>query len=222
VEICFSFTRYNWYAVSFLYSFIVTICYSFSKLEEDPRDGEKRERKGRKDDGRKTLEKLAEAQQKNDFAQIAALEKALSLRSLAQKGDALALDIFDFQARALGLHLANLAMAVDAEFVVIGGGLIDPGSTTPEFRARYLRLIREAAEPYLWPAQRKRIHIVPATLGELSQAIGAALVSLFNVDLTLTTCSIGTLTAAGWLFATGIWSLTTETSTTSPSPERTP
>ena len=30
-------------------------------------------------------------------------EKALTLRGLAQKGDALALDIFDFQARALGL-----------------------------------------------------------------------------------------------------------------------
>ncbi len=111
---------------------------------------------------------------------LPAKEQALSLRGLAQKGDALALEIFDFQARALGLHLANLAMAVDAEFVVIGGGLIDPESTTPEFRARYLRLIREAAEPYLWPAQRKKIQVVPATLGELSQAIGAALVARYH------------------------------------------
>lgn len=107
-------------------------------------------------------------------------EKALSLRGLAQKGDALANDIFDFQARALGLHLATCAMALDPEFVVIGGGLIDPDATTPEFRARYLRLIREAAEPYLWPAQREKIKIVPATLGELSQAIGAALVALYS------------------------------------------
>lgn len=107
-------------------------------------------------------------------------EKALSLRGLAQKGDALALDIFDFQARALGLHLASLAMAVDPEFVVIGGGLIDPEATTPEFRERYLRGIRAAAEPYLWPTQREKIKIVPATLGELSQAIGAALVALYT------------------------------------------
>ncbi|MBI2497515.1 MAG: ROK family protein [Opitutae bacterium] len=107
-------------------------------------------------------------------------EKALSLRGLAQKGDALANEIFDFQARALGLHLANCAMALDPEFVVIGGGLIDPDATTPEFRARYLRLIREAAEPYLWPAQRRKIQIVPATLGELSQAIGAALVAKYT------------------------------------------
>jgi hypothetical protein len=32
--------------------------------------------------------------------------------------------------------------------------------------------------PYLWPAQRQQIKIVPAALGELSQAIGAALVAL--------------------------------------------
>lgn len=109
-----------------------------------------------------------------------AKEKALSLRGLAQKGDALALDIFDFQARALGLHVANLLMALDAEYVVIGGGLIDPGSTTPEFRQRYLEGIRAACEPYLWEPQRGRVKIFPATLGELSQAIGAALVARLN------------------------------------------
>lgn len=109
-----------------------------------------------------------------------AKEKALSLRSLAQKGDALALDIFDFQARALGLHMASLLMAVDAEYVVIGGGLIDPGATTPEFRERYLRTIRASAEPYLWSPQREKLKVVPATLGELSQAIGAALVALYS------------------------------------------
>lgn len=107
--------------------------------------------------------------------------KALSLRGRAQKGDALALEIFDTQARALGLHVANLCMALDPGIVVIGGGLIDPESTTPEFRERYLGGIRRAAEPYLFPAQRARLKIVPATLGELSQAIGAALLALYSV-----------------------------------------
>ena len=106
--------------------------------------------------------------------------KALSLRGRAQKGDPLALDIFDTQARALGIHVANLCMALDPGVVVIGGGLIDPESTTPEFRQRYLDGIRRAAEPYLFPAQRARLKIVPATLGELSQAIGAALVALYS------------------------------------------
>lgn len=107
-------------------------------------------------------------------------EKVLSLRTRAQKGDALALEIFDLQAKALGLHVASLAMALDPEFFVIGGGLIDPEATTEAFRTRYLGLIRDSAQPYLFPAQRKNIKIVPATLGELSQAIGAALVALYT------------------------------------------
>ncbi len=113
-------------------------------------------------------------------AGMAPKEKALALRGLAQKGDALALEIFDYQAKALGLHVANLSIALDAEFVVIGGGLIDPESTTPEFRERYLTGIRAAAEPWLFPVQRRTLQIVPATLGELSQAIGAALVALYT------------------------------------------
>jgi glucokinase len=107
-------------------------------------------------------------------------EKVLSLRSRAQKGDALAVEIFDFQARAMGFHIANLAMALDPGIVVIGGGLMDHEVTTPEFRERYLRIIRETAAPYLWPAQRATIKIIPAVLGELSQAIGAALVALYQ------------------------------------------
>ena len=107
-------------------------------------------------------------------------EKVLSLRGRAQRGDALALEIFDFQAKALGLHVASLAMALDPEFVVIGGGLMDPEATTPEFRERYLRILKESADPYLWPAQRARMRIVQATLGDLSQAIGAALMALYT------------------------------------------
>jgi len=111
-----------------------------------------------------------------------AKEKALSLRMRAQKGDPLALEIFDYQAKALGLHVANLSIALDAEFVVIGGGLIDPDATTGEFRTRYLSTIHTAAEPWLFPVQRQTMKIVPATLGELSQAIGAALVALYTAE----------------------------------------
>ena len=105
-------------------------------------------------------------------------EKALALRGLAQTGDLLALELFDLQARAMGLHVANLAMALDPQFVVIGGGLMDPEATTATFRDRYLRILWQSAEPYLWPAQRERLRVVPAALGDLSQAIGAALVAL--------------------------------------------
>jgi glucokinase len=107
-------------------------------------------------------------------------ERALALRGLAQQGDRLASGLFDFQARALGLHVAALAMALDPRFVVIGGGLMDAEATTTEFRERYLRIVRETADPYLWPTQRTQMRIVPATLGDLSQAIGAALVALYQ------------------------------------------
>jgi glucokinase len=107
-------------------------------------------------------------------------DRALALRGLAQQGDPLAVEIFDFQARALGLHVANLTMALDPQFFVIGGGLMDPEATTEAFRERYLRIVRETAAPYLFPAQRARLGIVPARLGDLSQAIGAALVALYH------------------------------------------
>lgn len=115
-------------------------------------------------------------------APVSLKEKALSLRGLAQKGDALALEIFDLQAKALGLHIANLSIAFDAEYVVIGGGLVDPHSTTEEFRTRYFQGIWSAAEPWLFPVQRQTLKIVPATMGELSQAIGAALVALYTAQ----------------------------------------
>ena len=107
-------------------------------------------------------------------------KRVLALRGLAQKGDALATEIFDFQARVLGLHVAMLAMALDPQFVVIGGGLMDPGATTESFRDRYLSLVRESASEYLWPSQRSFLTVVPAALGDLSQAIGAALVALYS------------------------------------------
>lgn len=107
-------------------------------------------------------------------------EKALSLRGRAQKGDALALEIFDAQARVMGFHVANLAMALDPGIFIIGGGLMDTETTTPEFRARYMRIIRETARPYLWPQQRDTLKVVEAQLGELSQAIGAGLVALYQ------------------------------------------
>lgn len=108
-------------------------------------------------------------------------ERALALRGLAQQGDPLAVELFDFQARALGLHVATLAMALDPHFVVIGGGLMDAEATTEAFRERYLRIVGETAATYLWPAQQARLQIVPATLGDLSQAIGAALVALYQL-----------------------------------------
>ena len=104
-------------------------------------------------------------------------ERVMKLRGLAQEGDALALELFDLQAKAMGLLVAQMAMAVDPAYVVIGGGLIDPDATTEEFRERYLGGIAKVAKENLWPTQKDTLKIVAASLGELSQAIGAALVA---------------------------------------------
>jgi len=40
--------------------------------------------------------------------------------------------------------------------------------------------VRKTAAPFLWPIQREKMEILPARLGDLSQAIGAALVALAN------------------------------------------
>ena len=109
-------------------------------------------------------------------------EKVLSLRGLAQKGDPLAVEIFDFQAKAMGVHVANLCLALDPHYVVIGGGLMDHESTTPEFRDRYLGIIRETANQFIWPVQREHLKIVSASLGDLSQSIGAALAALYQAQ----------------------------------------
>src|SRR4029077_13956827 len=99
-------------------------------------------------------------------ASVPMKEKVLSLRGRAQRNDPLAVGIFDFQARVLGLHIASLVLALDPEFVVIGGGLMDPETTSPEFRDRYLKILRDTSAPYLWPAQRTKVKIVPAALGD--------------------------------------------------------
>src|SRR5580700_4129394 len=111
---------------------------------------------------------------------LAPKQKAMALRGLAQKEDPLAMEIFEFQARALGLHAASLCLALDPGFVVIGGGLMDHESTSAEFRERYINVLREAAMPFLWPAQRANIKFAASGLGGLSQAIGAALVALYT------------------------------------------
>ena len=107
-------------------------------------------------------------------------ERAFTLRGLAQQGDKLATELFDFQAKAMGLHVANLCMPLDPKYVVIGGGLMDPEATSAAFRERYLNIVRENARAYLWPYQKDAVTIVPAALGDLSQAIGAALTALYK------------------------------------------
>ena len=72
---------------------------------------------------------------------------------------------------------SSVVVAGEGGTTAVRYGRVD---TTDAFRARYLSTISETLRPNLWPQQRDRITILPSTLGELSQAIGAALVALYR------------------------------------------
>ncbi len=65
-------------------------------------------------------------------------EKAFQLRNYAEKGDSLALEIFQKQAHVLGYALGDQASELDPGLIVIGGGLAEAG-----FRDWYLEAVRE-------------------------------------------------------------------------------
>lgn len=99
---------------------------------------------------------------------------AFSLRKRAQQNDALALALFDQQARVLGAASAVCAIAFDPAVIVFGGGLMESTATTPEFRKRLLTKIRETFDANTFPIQKKiTLEITP--FGDLSQSLGAAL-----------------------------------------------
>ena len=67
-------------------------------------------------------------------------ERAFQVRNYAEEGDALALEIFGIQARALGYALGDAASLFDPGLIVIGGGMAE---TKPHFRDWYLEQIRD-------------------------------------------------------------------------------
>ena len=70
---------------------------------------------------------------------ISLRDKAKRLRDLAADGDPLALELFEDQARALGITLLNVNYLGDYDQLVIGGGVCD---LAPDVRERY----RQCAE----------------------------------------------------------------------------
>jgi glucokinase len=83
----------------------------------------------------------------------------------AREGDGLANDILHEAARALGTGLANLAVVLVPEVIVLGGGVMRSFDL-------FLPTIREVIEGLLFPLGDLRI--VPAQLGMNAGVIGAA------------------------------------------------
>lgn len=78
-------------------------------------------------------------------------EKALQLRDYAEKGDALALEIFQKQAHILGYGLGDLVSILDPGLIVIGGGLAETG-----FRDWYLDAVKHGFDNRAAPFYKRR------------------------------------------------------------------
>jgi len=105
-------------------------------------------------------------------AAIPAKEKALSLRTRAQKGDPLALEIFDLQAKAMGLHVANLSIAflgTGAErkgfFLGRNRGVVE--FVAGVFRQEVAQILRQAGDGRVG---LEAPPVPPTTAGEAGQA----------------------------------------------------
>jgi glucokinase len=90
--------------------------------------------------------------------------------SALEARDVVALDLIDGAVSALGTAVANAVTLLDLELAVIGGGLAD--RLGPTFVGR----IEQVARGQIF-AQSSPARVVPATLGDQSGAIGAALMA---------------------------------------------
>lgn len=82
-------------------------------------------------------------------------------------GDQQANEFWQQSVRGLALGIASLINSFDPELVVLGGGIAECGRPLFELLANYL-------DEYEWRPTEKGVSLVPATLGQLAGAIGAA------------------------------------------------
>ena len=97
-------------------------------------------------------------------------DKAKRLRELAAAGDTLAQQLFDDQARALGIALLDINYLGDYDLIVIGGGVCD---LAPEVRSRYRRLAEESYREHALDGFRNLEHFVFSACGDAAPVIGA-------------------------------------------------
>ncbi len=93
-----------------------------------------------------------------------------TITNWAKAGDQPSIEIIDRQARFLGLGLTNLTHILDPQAFVLGGGVMTAADLL-------LPRIKEAMEDYLMPGYAERLQVLPAKLGDIGGALGAAMVA---------------------------------------------
>lgn len=76
-------------------------------------------------------------------------EKAFQLRTLAENGDALAIQLFRQQGFILGYGIADLVRVLDPGLVILGGGLAES-----RFRDRFMEWVKEGFYDRAWSVYR--------------------------------------------------------------------
>jgi predicted NBD/HSP70 family sugar kinase len=109
----------------------------------------------------------------HELAALGAAEAAAALRSFAERGDPLALAIFDQQATALGRLLTIVANVLDVHAFFVGGGVVETGA---EFSSWFLGRVRRATTLRTEQAAEIAFALVPQ--GDMAGARGAAMVAL--------------------------------------------
>ncbi|MCA9185085.1 MAG: ROK family protein [Pirellulaceae bacterium] len=97
-------------------------------------------------------------------------DKAKQLRKLADGGDALALELFDDQARALGIALLSINYLGDYDLLVIGGGVCDLSTNV---RDRYRKIAEDTYRQYALDGFRNLAGFEFSACGDEAPVIGA-------------------------------------------------
>ena len=98
--------------------------------------------------------------------------RALEVRPLAARGDALCLALFDWQAEALGKLCRQVADSIDPNRIVIGGGFVEGGKQLTD---RILRITRETFKKLGFPKHAREVRIEKAAADDQAGCLGAAL-----------------------------------------------
>lgn len=97
-------------------------------------------------------------------------DKAKKLRELAAAGDPLAGQLFDDQARALGIAFLSVNYLGDYDRLVIGGGVCD---LAPEVRDRYRQTAEAAYHEYALDGFRNLDRLEFSVCGDAAPVVGA-------------------------------------------------
>lgn len=93
------------------------------------------------------------------------------MAAAAREGDALALHLWDEVGEALGIAVASVIDVLDADCVVLGGGVMNAADLL-------LPPVRQAAAEHTMPGLDREVRIVPAALGDDVGIVGAAALAM--------------------------------------------